>query len=188
MVLRPAPDAGGHARPRDSDRVPPGSLQGHPLFDWPDRDVGEYLKAHDLPYHPLWDQGYLSIGDWHTTRSLAEAGASTACGFSVSSGSADCTRPEGSRRLLDRESASEQQPLADDGQRNGDKPRVTACGDRIETRDRDQHTRDRAEQQVAKYGQVDVTEQAVAGAGNDRDRQCVCDVGCDQRLPASLSG
>ncbi len=44
----------------------------HPLFDWNDRDVGQYLSKYDLPYHPLWDKGYLSIGDWHTTRSLAE--------------------------------------------------------------------------------------------------------------------
>jgi phosphoadenosine phosphosulfate reductase len=44
----------------------------HPLFDWTDRDVGRYLKENDLPYHPLWEKGYLSIGDWHTTRSLTE--------------------------------------------------------------------------------------------------------------------
>ena len=44
----------------------------HPIFDWTDRDVGMYLKENALPYHPLWDKGYLSIGDWHTTRSLAE--------------------------------------------------------------------------------------------------------------------
>jgi phosphoadenosine phosphosulfate reductase len=44
----------------------------HPLFDWTDRDVGRYLAKHDLPYHPLWNKGYVSIGDWHTTRSLAE--------------------------------------------------------------------------------------------------------------------
>ena len=51
-----------------------GRYKVHALFDWTDRDVGRYLKQHDLPYHPLWEQGYLSIGDWHTTRSLAEAG------------------------------------------------------------------------------------------------------------------
>jgi len=51
-----------------------GCYKVHPLFDWSDRDVGRYLKTHGLPYHPLWDKGYLSIGDWHTTRSLAEAG------------------------------------------------------------------------------------------------------------------
>jgi phosphoadenosine phosphosulfate reductase len=47
----------------------------HPIFDWTDRDVGRYLKEHGLPYHPLWEKGYLSIGDWHTTRSLGEAGS-----------------------------------------------------------------------------------------------------------------
>jgi phosphoadenosine phosphosulfate reductase len=49
-----------------------GRYKVHPLFDWTDRDVGLYLKKHDLPYHPLWEKGYLSIGDVHTTRSLAE--------------------------------------------------------------------------------------------------------------------
>jgi len=49
-----------------------GRFKVHPIFDWTDRDVGRYLKENALPYHPLWDKGYLSIGDWHTTRSLAE--------------------------------------------------------------------------------------------------------------------
>lgn len=44
----------------------------HPLADWTDRDIGMYLKQHDLPYHPLWDQGYVSIGDTHTTTRLAD--------------------------------------------------------------------------------------------------------------------
>ena len=47
-----------------------GRFKVHPLYDWTDRDVGRYLKANGLPYHPLWDKGYLSIGDWHTTRSI----------------------------------------------------------------------------------------------------------------------
>lgn len=45
-----------------------------PLYDWTDRQIGAYLRAHQLPYHPLWEQGFVSIGDWHTTRSLAEVG------------------------------------------------------------------------------------------------------------------
>lgn len=49
-----------------------GRFKVHPLFDWTDRDVGRYLKANGLPYHPLWEKGYLSIGDWHTTRSITE--------------------------------------------------------------------------------------------------------------------
>ena len=40
----------------------------NPIVDWTDRDVWQYLKQHDLPYHPLWEQGYVSIGDFHTTR------------------------------------------------------------------------------------------------------------------------
>lgn len=43
-----------------------------PLADWTDRDVYDYLNQHDLPYHPLWEKGYVSIGDVHTTRALHE--------------------------------------------------------------------------------------------------------------------
>jgi phosphoadenosine phosphosulfate reductase len=49
-----------------------GRYKVHPLFDWTDQDIGRYLQKHGLPYHPLWEKGYVSIGDWHTTRSLAE--------------------------------------------------------------------------------------------------------------------
>lgn len=52
-----------------------GRWKIHPIADWTDRDVGVYLKENQLPYHPLWDQGYVSIGDTHTTRKL-EAGMS----------------------------------------------------------------------------------------------------------------
>jgi len=45
-----------------------GRWKLHPLADWTDRDVGLYLDRHDLPYHPLWHQGYTSIGDVHSTR------------------------------------------------------------------------------------------------------------------------
>ncbi|MFT5677162.1 MAG: phosphoadenosine phosphosulfate reductase [Paraglaciecola sp.] len=44
----------------------------YPIIDWSNKDVHYYLKEHGLPYHPLWDQGYVSIGDWHSTRSLQE--------------------------------------------------------------------------------------------------------------------
>lgn len=44
-----------------------GRWKFHPIADWTDRDVGMYLRRHGLPYHPLWDQGYISIGDVHTT-------------------------------------------------------------------------------------------------------------------------
>jgi len=49
-----------------------GLLKLHPIIDWTDMQVGRYLDANDLPYHPLWEQGYVSIGDWHTSRKLTE--------------------------------------------------------------------------------------------------------------------
>jgi phosphoadenosine phosphosulfate reductase len=58
-----------------------GRWKVHPVFDWTDRQVFDYLRRYDLPYHPLWHEGYVSIGDWHTTRSLAEAGDPEATRF-----------------------------------------------------------------------------------------------------------
>ncbi|MFH8135628.1 phosphoadenosine phosphosulfate reductase [Pantoea osteomyelitidis] len=39
-----------------------------PIIDWDNRQVYQYLKQHNLKYHPLWDEGYLSVGDTHTTK------------------------------------------------------------------------------------------------------------------------
>jgi phosphoadenosine phosphosulfate reductase len=47
-----------------------GVIKIQPIIDWTDRMVYDYLKKYDLPYHPLWEQGYVSIGDIHTTRPL----------------------------------------------------------------------------------------------------------------------
>jgi phosphoadenosine phosphosulfate reductase len=47
-----------------------GRVKVHPIIDWTDRDVHRYLTKHGLGYHPLWDQGYVSIGDTHSTRPL----------------------------------------------------------------------------------------------------------------------
>ncbi len=40
----------------------------HPLADWTDQDIGLYMRRNKLPWHPLWEKGYVSIGDVHTTR------------------------------------------------------------------------------------------------------------------------
>ena len=45
-----------------------GRWKFHPIADWSDRDVWNYLQQHSLPYHPLWERGYISIGDIHTTQ------------------------------------------------------------------------------------------------------------------------
>jgi len=49
-----------------------GRWKVHPIADWTDRDVHRYLTKHGLPYHPLWEKGYVSIGDAHSTRPIHE--------------------------------------------------------------------------------------------------------------------
>ncbi|EGU39387.1 MULTISPECIES: phosphoadenylyl-sulfate reductase [Vibrio] len=39
-----------------------------PIIDWTNKDVHYYLEEHGLSYHPLREQGYLSVGDTHTTK------------------------------------------------------------------------------------------------------------------------
>lgn len=43
----------------------------HPIIDWSNRGIYRYLQKHKLPYHPLWDQGYTSVGDVHTSQPLS---------------------------------------------------------------------------------------------------------------------
>ncbi|MFT4180069.1 MAG: phosphoadenylyl-sulfate reductase [Thermomonas sp.] len=47
-----------------------GRWKFHPIADWNEIDVGAYMLLHDLPEHPLAQQGYVSVGDVHTTRPL----------------------------------------------------------------------------------------------------------------------
>jgi phosphoadenosine phosphosulfate reductase len=39
-----------------------GIWKVNPLADWSEKDLWRYIFEHDLPYHPLHDQGYGSIG------------------------------------------------------------------------------------------------------------------------------
>lgn len=41
-----------------------------PIVEWSNKDVHYYLKDNNLPYHPLWEQGYVSVGDTHSSRPL----------------------------------------------------------------------------------------------------------------------
>jgi phosphoadenosine phosphosulfate reductase len=50
---------------RDEKR---GIWKLNPLADWSEKDVWRYIFKHDLPYHPLHDQGYASIGCAPCTR------------------------------------------------------------------------------------------------------------------------
>lgn len=56
-------------------QVVDGKFKIYPILDWTNKDVHYFLEGNELPYHPLWEKGYVSVGDWHTTRPL-EAGMS----------------------------------------------------------------------------------------------------------------
>jgi phosphoadenosine phosphosulfate reductase len=45
----------------------PGKLKCAPLADWSEKDVWRYIFDNDVPYHPLHDRGYGSIGCTHCT-------------------------------------------------------------------------------------------------------------------------
>jgi phosphoadenosine phosphosulfate reductase len=70
----------------------------HPIADWDSRRVYQYLTAHGLPYHPLWEEGYVSVGDWHSTTKLLDGmreedtrfgGLKRECGLHETSGRTD---------------------------------------------------------------------------------------------------
>ncbi|PQV65370.1 phosphoadenylylsulfate reductase (thioredoxin) [Abditibacterium utsteinense] len=44
----------------------------NPLANWSKEQVWEYIKANDVPYNPLHDQGFPSIGCWPCTKPVAQ--------------------------------------------------------------------------------------------------------------------
>ena len=45
-----------------------GLVKVNPLLNWTKKDVWKFVMTHDVPYNPLHDQGYPSIGCWPCTR------------------------------------------------------------------------------------------------------------------------
>lgn len=44
------------------------TLKVYPILDWADPQVSGYFYDHQLPKHPLEAEGYVTMGDWHSTR------------------------------------------------------------------------------------------------------------------------
>jgi phosphoadenosine phosphosulfate reductase len=44
-----------------------GRVKIHPILHWTDDEMTAYMERHHLPYHPMVQQGYRSIGDHHST-------------------------------------------------------------------------------------------------------------------------
>src|SRR5206468_1593760 len=49
----------------------------NPMANWTREEVWEYIKRHKIPYNPLHDAGYRSIGCWPCTRKTASGENST---------------------------------------------------------------------------------------------------------------
>ena len=52
----------------------------NPLANWTRNDTWKYLLDHEVPYNPLLDQGYRSIGCWPCTAAVGDATASSTGG------------------------------------------------------------------------------------------------------------
>lgn len=49
-----------------------GIIKINPMAAWSFPQVKEYIKENNVPYNALLDQGYKSVGDWHSTSPVAE--------------------------------------------------------------------------------------------------------------------
>jgi len=49
-----------------------GVIKINPLANWSFAQVKAYVDEHKVPYNALLDQGYKSIGDWHSTVPVGE--------------------------------------------------------------------------------------------------------------------
>lgn len=45
-------------------------IQFNPLAFWSFEDCWTYLRKHNVPYHPLHDVGFSSLGDMQSTRKV----------------------------------------------------------------------------------------------------------------------
>lgn len=74
------------------------TLKVYPILDWADAQVSAYMHERGLPPHPLAEQGYVTMGDWHSTRPATGGlhaeetrfkGEKYECGLHLDSGNQD---------------------------------------------------------------------------------------------------
>lgn len=42
-------------------------LSLRPILEWSNKDIFYYMKSNNLPQHPLFEKGYSTVGDWHSS-------------------------------------------------------------------------------------------------------------------------
>lgn len=53
---------------KEEEKAKFGVTRFHPMLDWNNKMIYDYLKKHNIPHHPLEEKGYLSIGCEPCTR------------------------------------------------------------------------------------------------------------------------
>lgn len=48
------------------------TIKAYPILDWADAQVASYYYENNLPKHPLEAEGFVTMGDWHSTVPLTE--------------------------------------------------------------------------------------------------------------------
>lgn len=73
------------------------TLKVYPILDWADAQVDIFYHQNEIPRHPLEAQGYVTMGDWHSTRPSLDGtangtrfnGEKFECGLHLDSGTSD---------------------------------------------------------------------------------------------------
>ena len=73
------------------------TIKVYPILDWADAQVDIFYHQNDLPRHPLAEQGYVTMGDWHSTSPSIDGtangtrfnGEKYECGLHLDSGTSD---------------------------------------------------------------------------------------------------
>ena len=74
------------------------TIKAYPILDWTDQQVTDYYTSNNITPHPLQAQGYITMGDWHSTtkptkdgdkESTRFGGNKYECGLHLDSGNQD---------------------------------------------------------------------------------------------------
>lgn len=74
------------------------TMKVYPILDWADAQVSAYMAMNEIPPHPLAAKGYVTMGDWHSTRPAVDGmdaestrynGEKYECGLHLESRQAD---------------------------------------------------------------------------------------------------
>jgi phosphoadenosine phosphosulfate reductase len=100
-----------------------GLLKLNPLFAWNFALVDSYIKENNVPRNKLLDQGYRSVGDWHSTTKVAE-GQDERAGRWAGKEKTECGLHEDYFKMRAKAKAAAAEQAAKDAAAKGEQPCV----------------------------------------------------------------